>query len=380
VLTFPYANKTIAIALQVTDENDLFTSETLSIEVSKGGDFLVEGDIQITGNVRQGEEIVITGVGFGSGPNVILYDDFEGAHNDPIPLNSPLLGAWTGKSSNYIARFYDYAYSGSTSYSMQDELAAVGQYGGKRTELKVTFDNTQEVFLSYQVAVPPGKHFPGAPTREEWGSASHWKLTWLMDTDNGFKHDDGLADLCIPTNGQAKALQIVGNTDNIGWVASLDELFDIDGFNRMTAWVRADPAEPAAKGYTWIQWLSAKTAPAFTREHIKPVFNAGATSPTSYQWNQLNVPGWFGNSLVNPGGVYDDIYLATGANSPARVEIGDAPDYADCTELSIMPSTSWSDTEIKVIVKTKRTETISQKYLFVFNGSNELIEGGILIP
>src|SRR5690606_23679256 len=85
VLTFPYANKTIAIALQVTDENDLFTSETLSIEVSKGGDFLVEGDIQITGNVRQGEEIVITGVGFGSGPNVILYDDFEGAHNDPIP-------------------------------------------------------------------------------------------------------------------------------------------------------------------------------------------------------------------------------------------------------------------------------------------------------
>src|SRR5690606_39950913 len=70
---------------QVTDENDLFTSETLSIEVSKGGDFLVEGDIQITGNVRQGEEIVITGVGFGSGPNVILYDDFEGAHNDPIP-------------------------------------------------------------------------------------------------------------------------------------------------------------------------------------------------------------------------------------------------------------------------------------------------------
>lgn len=380
VLQVPYVSKTIQVRIDVTDENELTASETIAIQVVTAGDFIVEGDVRISGSVRQGEELTIKGSGFGQGPNVIIYDDFEGVHEGLIPLTSPLIGQWTSVSTTYKARYHEYGYSGTTSFSMQDDLATTDSYGKKDAQLKVRFDDTQEVFMSFQVAVPPGKHFPGAPTRDEWGAASHWKMTWLMDTDDGFGSNDGKADLCIPTNGQAKALQIVGNTDNVGWVGSLDDLFDIDGFNRVAVWVRAHPDEPAASGYTWIQWLSSKTNPIFTREHIKPVFNALATSPTSYQWNQWNVPGWFGNSLVNPGGVYDDVYLSTGANAPARVEIGDAPDYEDCTELSIMPPTSWSDTEIKVIVKTKGTETISQKYLFIFNGSNQLIEGGIQIP
>ncbi|MBE8723244.1 hypothetical protein [Sphingobacterium pedocola] len=381
VINAPYADKTISLQLEVTDDDLQTTKEVLSVVIDASGDFLVDGDVQVVGSVNQGEELTISGSGFGSGPNVIIYDDFEGGnHNDPIPLNSPLIGAWTTKSTNYVARYYDYAYSGNTSYSMQDELATTGQYGGKRTELKVRFDDTQEVFLSYQLTVPPGKNFPGAPSRDQWGTASHWKMTWLMDTDNGFKDNDGRADLCIPTNGQAQALQVSGNTDKIGWVASLDDLFDMDGFNRITTWLRADPAAPQTQGYTWIQWLSAKTMPIFTREHIKPVFNGEASGSTSYQWNQLNVPGWFGNSLVNPGGVYDDVYLATGPNAPARVEVGDAPVYANCTELSIMPSTSWTDSQIKVIVKTKGQGTISQQYLFVFDGNNELITGGIAIP
>ena len=161
---------------------------------------------------------------------------------------------------------------------------------------------------------------------------------------------------------------------------SLDDLFDINGFNRVSTWLKADAANPETEGYTWIQWLSAKTDPAFVRDYDRPVFNGSATLPTSYKWTQLNVPGWYGNSLNNPGGVYDDVYLATGANAAARVEIGDASEYEDCTELSIMPSVSWADSEIKVIVKTKGNQTISQKYLFIFNGENELITEGIQIP
>src|SRR5690554_2763504 len=343
--------------------------------------FSVDGDIQVSGSVNQDEVVTIVGSGFGSGPNIVIYDDFEGgSHDDPIALDSPVIGTWSAKSEDYIARYHRYAYSGQTSFSMQDDLAEEARYGGKPAMLKSRFEDTQEVFLSYQLAVPPGKFFPGAPTREQWGTASHWKMTWLMDTDSGYGHADGLADLCVPTNGQAQALQIVGNTDKIGWVASLDELFDIDGFNRVAVWLKADPSAPQTEGYTWIQWLSAKSAPAFTRVHDMPVFNGGATTPTSAQWNQLNVPGWFGNSLVNPGGVYDDVYLATGPSAAARVEVGDAPVYADCTELSIMPSISWTDSEIKVRVKTKGTQTISQKYIFIFDAQNELIAEGIAIP
>jgi len=376
LVNVPYTSKTISLHLEVTDEDLQTTKEAVSIVVNASGEFVINGDVQVTGSVNQGQELIISGTGFGSGPNVIIYDDFEGgAHNDPIPLTSPLIGTWAAKSTDYIARYHEYAYSGKTSYSMQDELALVALYGAKRTSLKVRFANTKEVFLSYQVSVPPGKFFPGAPSRDQWGAASHWKLTWLMDGDNGFQ--DEKADLCIPTNGQAKALQIGGNTDNIGWLASLDELFDIDGFNRMTAWLRADPVNYQTQGYTWAQWLSAKTGTPWVREHHKAVFNGG---PASEKWNQINIPGWFGNSLVNPGGVYDDVYVATGPNAPARVEVGDAPVYTNCTKLSILPSTSWTNSQIKVIVKTKGEGTISQQYLFIFNGNNQLIAGGITIP
>ena len=280
---------------------------------------------------------------------------------------------WYGSSTIYKPRHHNYAYSGNTSFSMQDDIATTAVFGKKDAQLKVRFDNTQEVFLSYQVAIPPGKNFPGAPTREEWGAGSHWKMTWLMDGDNGFNGNDGKADLCLPTNGQSKSLQISGNSDKIGSVASLDDIFDMDGYNRVAIWLRADPAAVATKGYTWIQWLSAKTTPIFQREHIKSIFNGEVTSPTSYHWNQLNVPGWYGNSLVNPGGVYDDIYLATGENAAARVEIGDAAKYDECKNLSIMPSLSWTNSQIEVLVKSKGNETISERYLFVFNGSNKMI-------
>jgi hypothetical protein len=203
VLSVPYENSAISIQFNVSDVNELAATESIIIQVSAGGAFIVEGDIQVTGNVRQGEEIVITGVGFGNGPNVILYDDFEGgAHEDLIPLTSPLIGEWAAMSTTYKPRYHEYSYSGSTSFSMQDDLAPTAIYGKKDAQLKARFDDTQEVFISYQLAVPPGKHFPGAPTREEWGAASHWKITWLMDGDNGFGGNDGKADLCIPTNGR----------------------------------------------------------------------------------------------------------------------------------------------------------------------------------
>src|SRR5690554_7366312 len=84
--------------------------------------FSVDGDIQVSGSVNQDEVVTIVGSGFGSGPNIVIYDDFEGgSHDDPIALDSPVIGTWSAKSEDYIARYHRYAYSGQTSFSMQDD-------------------------------------------------------------------------------------------------------------------------------------------------------------------------------------------------------------------------------------------------------------------
>src|SRR5690554_4753532 len=75
--------------------------------------FSVDGDIQVSGSVNQDEVVTIVGSGFGSGPNIVIYDDFEGgSHDDPIALDSPVIGTWSAKSEDYIARYHRYAYSG----------------------------------------------------------------------------------------------------------------------------------------------------------------------------------------------------------------------------------------------------------------------------
>lgn len=331
------------------------------------------GDVLLQGSLQAGEKLSIIGNGFGVGPNVVIYDDFTGINEQEIPLNSALIGVWSGKGDRFKPRFHNYGYSG-TAFSMSDDLNPDSIYGAKRTHLSVVFGNTQEVFMSYQVAVPPGKNFSGAERVGEFGSASHWKFTWLMDGSDGFGHADGKADLCIPTNGQAEALQIVGNTDKIGWVGGLNELFDLNGFNRMTAWLKADPERPMTDGYTWFQMMSQKIGRTKALEYDKPVFNEGASNSTSTKWNQVNVPGWYGNNQSNTGGVYDDFYLATGDNAAARVEVGSLETYEDNTDLSILPATSWSDKKINVLVNFKGNSSIKGKYLFIFNGSNQLIK------
>ncbi|MCH2534146.1 MAG: hypothetical protein MK008_06880 [Bdellovibrionales bacterium] len=331
------------------------------------------GDIVLQGSLESGQKLTITGQNFGVGPKVIIYDDFSGIPEQEIALNSPVIGQWSHKAERFKPRYHSYGYSG-TSYSMSDDLNPDSIYGAKRTQLGLEFEDSQQVFISYQVAVPPGKNFSGANQIGEFGTASHWKFSWLMDGKNGFGHEDGKADLCIPTNGQAEALQIGGNTDGIGWVGGLDELFDLNGFNRMTAWLKADPQKPLTDGYTWFQMTSDKIGSTFNKEYNKPVFNEESSNSTSTKWNYFNLPGWYGNNQTNTGGVYDDLYMAIGPNAASRVEVGSKALYEDNVDLSILPSLTWTNNEIEVLVKFKDNMSIRGKYLFIFNAENQIIK------
>jgi len=75
----------------------------------------------------------------------------------------------------------------------------------------------------------------------------------------------------------------------------------------------------------------------------------------------------YGRKTINSHPTFDDIYIATGPYAQARVEVGNAPVYEDCTKIAIGVVESWSDTDIDFTYYEGNFDDTDQKYLFIVN-------------
>jgi hypothetical protein len=110
-------------------------------------------------------------------------------------------------------------------------------------------------------------------------------------------------------------------------------------------------------------------------KNYKPWFTS---SHTVYGWNRVNVIGYARSGASFNSGhnwVVDDVYVATGENAAARVEIGNKSIYTDCTNLSISTIDSWSSASIKATIRTGRFGSGVQAYLFVIDANNKPSSG-----
>jgi hypothetical protein len=83
----------------------------------------------------------------------------------------------------------------------------------------------------------------------------------------------------------------------------------------------------------------------------------------------------FGNQAANSHPTFDDFYVAVGAGARARVEIGNKPNYADCTELAITTPTHWTDTEIRTTIRQGLFDEGQTAYLFVVTANGVVSQG-----
>lgn len=83
-------------------------------------------------------------------------------------------------------------------------------------------------------------------------------------------------------------------------------------------------------------------------------------------WDTLHFPG-YGRGDTNSQTYYDDIYVATGNGARARVEIGNAPKYTDCTNLAVLTPTSWSDAAIIATMRQGSFHMGDTAYIFVLD-------------
>jgi hypothetical protein len=342
------------------------------------GSALASPTIQgVAGSPTDGATVTITGSGFGNaGPNVVIFDDFEsgnGQMGQTIPLTSPRVGEWSGYTYAGRPNYSPYARSGTHGFRISDP--ANGGDWSKRIAsfTKLLQSPTTEFFISYAIFVPPGTTFSGASVPGVLPKVSSWKGVWLFDGPDGIK-GGGLADLCIPT--WAGFWAVGGNSGTI-IDSGLGDWFSFNSWNRFTVWLKANPASPVLqRGTMFVQTASPEKGHTERTLTDRSPFQ-GPTShsnpPSSGKWDRFTVPGWFGNGdQTHNQMTYDDVYVAVGPNSAARVEIGDAPTYKASRNLAISTPQSWSDGRIVFTLRAGPFSDFSKAYLYVVDANNEV--------
>ena len=74
--------------------------------------------------------------------------------------------------------------------------------------------------------------------------------------------------------------------------------------------------------------------------------------------------------------MHDDVYVAVGRGAVARVELADAPTYAQAHNISVVPVTSWSAGQITAKVPPAGVGSASAWYVYVTDADGNTNSSG----
>lgn len=318
--------------------------------------------------------ITIQGAGFGNGPNIALFDDFNNQTSGaPIVLNkSALIGKWIN----------------STSYSAVPNIVDYGKgkafqvYGGASpngasiAQIETVFNpKVSNIFVSYSVVVPEGKFFAGSSVDYEFPTVSSWKFTWIADSPKAISSQT-LHNVCTPTHGGNGSFLLAGNSVNYGWL-SIANSWSWHTKNYISYGTLPSTSSPQQEpGKIFFQLTGKANAPLIYEKNDAPIFPASNTT----SFDRIKFPGWFGNGdTSNFDAYYDDIYVATGENAFARVELSNAATVTKSTINLTMPITSWSDTTIEAKMHKEHLSNNSLKLFVRVHDKSDATASSVLI-
>lgn len=309
-----------------------------------------------SGIFAEGNTVTINGSGFGtSGPNIVLFDNFEGGTNGQTiktGTGSATIGQWTnGQGTRY--------YTNSTKVSGHLAFQADHTYGwshGVNASLPTPVTQGQEIFATWWLYIPAGDRLPGesgcaaCPNGGEDGI--NWKQVWIMQ-------DTSKDDLVVPTMLGTTNWNINGN--NSPYSHWLSTSFTKGRWTRYMVWMKVGYANDGNVHF----WDLTDSGPVqkINDNNVSVLNNGG-----SFLWYKLNP---FGRQCCNCHPTFDDVYVATGTNTRARIEIGNQPTYNASTKLAISTVTSWSNTNITFTFRQGSFTNGEQAYLFVFDGNGQ---------
>lgn len=290
------------------------------------------GVSEVIGTIAEGEFLVICGSGFGDeGPNVVLYDDFEGSELGAVP-RSPTHGRYWQRNVGGAQVSDVAAHSGGQALSLSQARGphTVGLEDEERELL--LFDEAFVAWSVRDVGQPPGidstpDAFASAPSSVEM------RLQLGENGDHGVEligHGGGSE---FHTQGDVQPSEHV--------LRDFAQHWDFGGWNHFAAVLRFDaPATTAirvrqsldAQGFQWVLG----GVPFVRQAGLDP------------GWDRLLVGDFH---VVGAGTrVIDDLYVALGAFSSRHVEVCGAPLHNRCQRQAIAMPVRWSDERIVVML------------------------------
>lgn len=320
----------------------------------------------VSGNVSGGQQITISGSGFGSsGPNVLLFDDFSTGSVGSVHPTKAIVGNWNS------AKCITYA---DPALSNGKGARCVGS--GQLTS-GIIFPTTQEVFVSSTVYVPPGYKFPSASAPKTFPDISALKHFWIMYGSDGHSQTSK-PDHVFGTWTSASFYRVASNDpgqstfDQGGGTTGEGMAWAWDIPMRWSYWAKGNGT--TVSGSNGMMQGISSTGGHQTKSYkdYKAWFNA---DHIVYGWDRLNLIGYARSAADFNNGhnwVIDDVYVATGPNAAARVEIGNAATYTSCTNLALITPDSWSSNSITATVRQGRFANNSKVYLYVSDATGNV--------
>ncbi len=144
----------------------------------------------------------------------------------------------------------------------------------------------------------------------------------------------------------------------------------------MSFYARLDSNDPHGDvAASYFQYFSDR---GIKRDEIDGPLIADEPGGVPPYWDRINIPGWYRQS-DNFRRVMDDMYVAIGPNAQARIELGNASTYSECTEFALLTPISWTNNEIRATVRSGGFSDLGSQYLYVFDGEGRVNSFGLAI-
>ena len=309
-----------------------------------------------------GKTIIITGTGFGTGPNVILFDQFIGADR-AAALRNPNVGSWSNNSTYSVgaAKLYYDSQTDRTWLACRDPDNLSSNTRNQNSLFKYTGNVTKFRYV-HRAWVPEGFHYPGATSPGVMPVSSSWKQTWwgisnagrsdLIGTDTPDRNN------CIPTHTGNGIISIGGNNNSPRWwdtttSSAKDFYYPPNSFTAPTLYSYYQDGAGTYNVFDRtisILGVNDNSFSHITRNNCDP-FNGNDASFNTRYYDGVRITGWFidNSAAANVLPLLNDVYIAVGDYSRAILWVSDSPVFSDHPTANLHPlyAPTWTNTEIR---------------------------------
>ena len=318
----------------------------------------------VRGSLVDFEKLIIVGQGFGvkKNPAPRYYSNFENESVGTIP--SGWLVSATGVSVSN-SRANDGLKSLEASFTIKDDWSQIRRDLGEMSNLYFTanifFEKNDECdgqWKAWRITSSPSAY----SVSEEPTTTAIFNDYWFYRNPDRWGNNSTF----ISYDSEKKIGAVI---------VPESDLLLFNQWQRMEQFVKGSSAASVADGFMWTRRVG-------RQGDLQSANNIITYDADDTRWRYFMIgQAWGQHSNCDVGNskvYYDHVYID---DTQARVEIGDAEIWANCTHREIQIPTSWSSdgTGIKIIVNQGSIPALTDKYLFVID-ENGVASNGFPLP